>query len=136
MREAGLAVFEDQAGNLIGRLDCGDPRAGTLACGSHLDSVRDAGNFDGPMGVVAGILAAGRIVAAGARLPHHLEIVAFSDEEGVRFQTTYLGSRALAGTQISFVHSSQSSLTRTGSFVPGASPAGTRSVTGCAYSCS
>lgn len=97
MRGAGLEVFEDQAGNLIGRLDCGDPGAGTLACGSHIDSVRNAGRFDGPMGVVAGILAAERVRAAEARLPYHLEIVAFSDEEGVRFQTTYLGSRHYTG---------------------------------------
>jgi allantoate deiminase len=93
MREVGLEVYEDQAGNLIGRRDCGDPDAGTLACGSHLDSVRNAGRFDGPMGVVAGILAAGRV----SELPFHLEVVGFSDEEGVRFQTTYLGSRFYAG---------------------------------------
>ncbi len=97
MRDAGLEVFEDQAGNLIGRLDCGDPEACTVACGSHIDSVRNAGRFDGPMGVVAGILAAERVRAAGKPLPCHLEIVAFSDEEGVRFQTTYLGSRYYAG---------------------------------------
>lgn len=96
MRDAGLEVFEDQAGNLVGRRDCGDPAAGTLACGSHLDSVRNAGNFDGPMGVVAGILAAERV--RDKQLPFHLEIVGFSDEEGVRFQTTYLGSRFYTGT--------------------------------------
>jgi allantoate deiminase len=95
MRDAGLDVFEDQAGNLIGRHDCGDPEAGTLACGSHLDSVRNAGCFDGPMGVVAGILAAENV--REKLLPFHLEIVAFSDEEGVRFQTTYLGSRFYTG---------------------------------------
>jgi len=97
MRDAGLEVFEDHAGNLIGRLDCGNPNADTIACGSHLDSVRNAGRFDGPMGVVAGILAAERVKAAGKQLPHHIEIVAFSDEEGVRFQTTYLGSRYYTG---------------------------------------
>jgi len=93
MRDAGLEVFEDQAGNLIGRRDCGDPEAGTVACGSHIDSVRNAGRFDGPMGVVAGILAMDRISKSGLKLPYHVEIVAFADEEGVRFQTTYLGSR-------------------------------------------
>lgn len=93
MHEVGLIVYEDSAGNLIGRRDCGNPRAGTLACGSHLDTVRNAGKFDGPLGIVAGILAARRIPA----LPYHLEIVAFSDEEGVRFQTTYLGSRFYTG---------------------------------------
>ncbi|MGH8047215.1 MAG: M20 family metallo-hydrolase, partial [Chthoniobacterales bacterium] len=97
MRDAGLDVFEDKAGNLIGRLDCGDPAAGTVACGSHLDSVRNAGRFDGPMGVVAGILAAERVNETAKTLPYHIEVVAFSDEEGVRFQTTYLGSRFYTG---------------------------------------
>ncbi|HEY8899763.1 MAG TPA: M20 family metallo-hydrolase [Chthoniobacterales bacterium] len=95
MTAAGLTVHEDEAGNLIGRYDCGDPAAGTLVCGSHLDSVRNAGRFDGPMGVVVGLLAVERAVAAGPRV--HLEVAAFSDEEGVRFQTTYLGSRAYTG---------------------------------------
>ncbi len=92
MRATGLAVHEDAAGNMIGRYDCGEAAAGTLACGSHLDSVRNAGRFDGPMGIVAGLLAVERAIAARPRM--HLEVVAFSDEEGVRFQTTYLGSRA------------------------------------------
>jgi len=97
MRLAGLEVYEDQAGNLIGRLDCGNPAAGTVICGSHLDTVRNAGKFDGPLGVVAGIIAAGEIRRRGLPLPYHLEIVGFSDEEGVRFQTTYLGSSHYTG---------------------------------------
>lgn len=96
MRAAGMSVHEDQAGNLIGRVDCGDATAGTVACGSHLDTVRNAGRFDGAMGVVAAILAAERAAARGP-LPYHLEVVAFSDEEGVRFHTTYLGSRFYTG---------------------------------------
>lgn len=95
MQEGGLQVFEDQAGNLLGRRDCGDPAAKTLVCGSHLDTVRNAGRFDGALGVIAGILAAAR--AAEKPLPYHLEVAAFSDEEGVRFQTTYLGSRFYIG---------------------------------------
>lgn len=97
MKECGLAPFEDQAGNLIGRWDCGDPKAPTLVCGSHLDTVRNAGRFDGALGVVAGILAAARAIEGKGRLPYHLEVAAFSDEEGVRFQTTYLGSRFYTG---------------------------------------
>lgn len=93
MTEIGLLVHEDQAGNLIGRLDCGNPEAGTLVCGSHLDTVRNAGKYDGAMGVVAGLLAAREIIRSGQPLSYHLEIVAFSDEEGVRFQSTYLGSK-------------------------------------------
>lgn len=95
MREAGLEVYEDAAANLIGRWECPDPNAATLVCGSHLDTVRNAGRFDGALGVVAGILAVDRARARSPR--HHLEVVAFSDEEGVRFQTTYLGSRAYVG---------------------------------------
>jgi len=97
MQEAGLTVFEDKAGNVIGRLECERAIAGTVACGSHLDTVRNAGKFDGALGVVTGVLAAANIIQSGRRLPYHLEIVAFSDEEGVRFQTTYLGSRYYAG---------------------------------------
>lgn len=97
MTGAGLQVYEDQAGNLIGRLDCRDPSAGTVACGSHLDTVRNAGQYDGAMGVVAALLAVGEIARAGKRLPYHLEVVGFSDEEGVRFQSTYLGSRFYTG---------------------------------------
>lgn len=97
MRVASLEVYEDQAGNLIGRLDCGNPTAGTVIGGSHLDTVRNAGKFDGPLGVVAGILAVAEIRRRGMPLPHHLEIVGFSDAEGVRFQTTYLGSRHYTG---------------------------------------
>ena len=98
MRAAGLEVFEDQAGNLIGRLDCGIPGAGTVACGSHLDTVRNAGRFDGAMGVVTALLAVAAMAKSGRQLPFHLEVVGFSDEEGVRFQSTYLGSRFYAGT--------------------------------------
>jgi allantoate deiminase len=98
MLRAGLEVFEDQAGNLICRLDCGDPAAGTVACGSHLDTVRNAGWFDGAMGVVTALVAVAAVAKSGVRLPFHLEVVGFSDEEGVRFQSTYLGSRFYAGT--------------------------------------
>lgn len=98
MSGIGLDVHEDQAGNLIGRLDCGDAAAGTVACGSHLDTVRNAGSFDGAMGVVTALLAVAAVAKSGKRLPFHLEVVGFSDEEGVRFQSTYLGSRFYAGT--------------------------------------
>lgn len=97
MTDAGLTVFEDQAGNLIGRLGCPDPDAPVIVCGSHLDTVRNAGRFDGALGIVAGVLAAEEITQRGLPRSRALEIVAFSDEEGVRFQTTYLGSRHYAG---------------------------------------
>lgn len=95
MRDAELEVHEDPAGNLIGRRECDNPDAGTVVCGSHLDTVRNAGKFDGALGVVAAVLAAERL--RGIPLPWHLEVVGFSDEEGVRFQTPYLGSRYFTG---------------------------------------
>jgi len=97
MRDAGLAVREDAAFNLLGRWPGGRRDAKTLLLGSHLDTVRDAGKYDGPLGVLTAIAAAQHLRESGVKLPFHLEIVGFSDEEGVRYQTAYLGSRALAG---------------------------------------
>lgn len=93
MNAAGLDVHEDAAGNVIGRRAAGDAGAPVLACGSHLDTVRNAGRFDGALGVCVAIEAAART----GPLPFTLEVVGFSDEEGVRFQTPYLGSRFYAG---------------------------------------
>jgi allantoate deiminase len=93
MGEAGLEVREDAAGNLIGRL--GTPGTPALVLGSHLDTVRDAGRYDGPLGVIAGIAVAERLRSES--LPFALEVVGFADEEGTRFGTAYLGSRAWTG---------------------------------------
>lgn len=99
MRDAGLEVREDAAFNLLGRWPCAtNPRAKTLLLGSHLDTVPDAGKYDGPLGVLAALAAVTTLREDGARLPFAVEVVGFSDEEGVRYQTTYLGSGALAGT--------------------------------------
>ncbi|MEO7318407.1 MAG: allantoate amidohydrolase, partial [Chthoniobacteraceae bacterium] len=98
MRAAGLEVREDAAFNLIGRWRCPNPRAKTLLLGSHLDTVRDAGKYDGPLGVLTALAVVERLRAEKVALPFHVEVIGFSDEEGVRYQTTYLGSRALAGT--------------------------------------
>jgi allantoate deiminase len=87
MAAAGLDVREDAVGNLIGRRGSG--RA--LVLGSHLDTVVDAGRFDGPLGVLVGIACAERV----SQQP--LEVVGFADEEGVRYGTAYLGSAAMAG---------------------------------------
>jgi allantoate deiminase len=95
MREAGLTVRIDAIGNLIGRRDS-SPGAKTLLLGSHLDTVRDAGCFDGALGVVLAIECAAAL--RDRALPFALEVLGFSDEEGVRFQSAYLGSRAIAGT--------------------------------------
>ncbi len=98
MREAGLVVREDAAFNLLGRWKSKKRGAKTLLLGSHLDTVRNAGKYDGPLGVLTAIAAAKLLREQGVELPFHLEVVGFSDEEGVRYHTTYLGSRALAGT--------------------------------------
>ena len=95
MEEAGLQTSTDFIGNLVG----GTPAPGrkqVFLIGSHLDTVRDAGRFDGALGVVMGIEIAD-IFRSGFDLPFALTTVAFSDEEGVRFQTAYLGSRAFCG---------------------------------------
>ncbi len=98
MRAAGLVVREDAAFNLIGRWPCANPRAKTLLLGSHLDTVRDAGKYDGPLGVLVALGVVEELCREKIAMPFHVEVIGFSDEEGVRYQTTYLGSRALAGT--------------------------------------
>jgi len=95
MRRAGMHVRRDNVGNLRGRYEGGGPA--TLLLGSHLDSVRDAGRYDGPLGVLVAIAAVQRLQDANRRLPFAIEVFAFADEEGLRYGSTYLGSRALAG---------------------------------------
>ncbi len=97
MRDAGMDVRQDSIGNLIGRYDGRDPGGKTLLLGSHLDTVRDAGRYDGPLGVLVALALVERLRARGRRLPVALEVVAFADEEGLRYHTAYLGSRVLAG---------------------------------------
>jgi allantoate deiminase len=97
MAEAGMTTRRDAIGNLIGRSDGDAADAPTLLLGSHLDSVADAGRYDGPLGVLTALAAVERLHAAGRRLPCAVEILAFADEEGLRFHTAYLGSRAWTG---------------------------------------
>lgn len=98
MAEAGMAADFDAAGNVIGRYEGAAPGAPALMIGSHYDSVVDAGRFDGPYGVVAAIAAVDQLNRAGRRLPLAIEVVAFAEEEGVRYKATLIGSRAVAGT--------------------------------------
>ena len=98
MRAAGLATREDTVGNLIGRLEAPTaPRARTLLLGSHLDTVRDAGRFDGALGVVLPIVALAELRRRGVTLPFDVEVLGFSEEEGVRFASAYLGSKGYCG---------------------------------------
>jgi allantoate deiminase len=96
MREAGLQARVDPIGNIVGRAEGPTPASRTLLIGSHLDTVHDAGRYDGPLGVLAGIAVARRV--ATDDLPFALEVLAFADEEGLRYGTPYLGSRVVAGS--------------------------------------
>ena len=98
MREAGMAVRVDAIGNVCGRYEGERPGLPGLMLGSHLDTVRDAGKYDGMLGVVSAIECVAALSVAKRRLPHAIEVVGFADEEGVRFGSTLLGSRAIAGT--------------------------------------
>ena len=97
MTEAGLAVREDDTGNLIGRLASATPGAKTLLLGSHLDTVRNAGRFDGALGVLLPVVALAELRQLGVKLPFHVEVLGFSEEEAVRFTGAYLGSKAYTG---------------------------------------
>jgi allantoate deiminase len=96
MEAAGMTVRRDAVGNVIGRLAGSGGR--TLLIGSHIDTVRDAGRYDGILGVLIGIACAELLRDRGVALPYALEVVAFADEEGARYGTGYLGSQAFVGS--------------------------------------
>ena len=98
MREAGLDAGMDAIGNIRGRWLSDRADAKTLVIASHIDTVVNAGRWDGPLGVLMGLNLLESVIAEGRKLPFHIELIAFSDEEGVRFHTTYLGSKAVAGS--------------------------------------
>jgi hydantoinase/carbamoylase family amidase len=98
MRELGLSVSMDALGTVIGRYEGQSPNAPALLIGSHIDTVRDAGRYDGALGVLAGLVAVEEFARNGERFPFAIEVVAFGDEEGVRFPVALSSSRALAGT--------------------------------------
>jgi allantoate deiminase len=93
-----MTTRQDAMGNLIGHYGGERPDANILLFGSHLDTVRDAGKYDGALGVLVGIACVQHLHEHQQRLPFALEVVGFADEEGVRYQSAYLGSRVLAGT--------------------------------------
>jgi allantoate deiminase len=96
--EVGLDARIDAAGNVVARYEGRRAGAPALMLGSHIDTVRDAGRYDGNYGALAALAVVEALATRGERLDHAIEIVAFGDEEGVRFRTTLTGSRALAGT--------------------------------------
>ncbi|MBR1251544.1 allantoate amidohydrolase [Bradyrhizobium sp. AUGA SZCCT0169] len=98
MREAGMTAHLDAIGNVCGRYEGDRPGLPCLMLGSHYDTVRDAGKWDGPLGLITAISCVADLNKRGRRLPFAVEVVGFADEEGVRFASTLLGSRAVAGT--------------------------------------
>jgi allantoate deiminase len=98
LRNIGMAVEIDAIGNLIGRYEGYLPGARTLLLGSHLDSVRNAGKYDGPLGVLVAVACLEQLHARGEHLPFSIEIIGFADEEGLRYQSVYIGSKAITGT--------------------------------------
>ena len=114
MRDAGMSVQQDTIGNVIGRYEGHSsglhhsPNAGlhhspnaaatqTLLLGSHLDTVRDAGKYDGPLGVMVAIACIERLHVRKERLPFAIEVLGFADEEGLRYHSAYIGSKAMTG---------------------------------------
>ena len=103
MREAGLAVTIDAMANVRGvtprdRVSAEGRHKPRVVVGSHYDTVIDGGKYDGALGVIVGIQAVRALLMAPGELSRPVEVIAFSDEEGVRFPVTFLGSRAVAGT--------------------------------------
>jgi allantoate deiminase len=101
MKAAGMSVRVDAVGNLRGLLEGAEENAPRLLIGSHLDTVANAGAFDGVLGVVLGVALveelAARMRLEGKRLPFAIEVIGFSEEEGVRFAKPFLGSLAVIG---------------------------------------
>ncbi|KAI4388514.1 hypothetical protein MLD38_000834 [Melastoma candidum] len=99
MEDAGMRTWNDGMGNVHGRVDGRNPSGKALLIGSHLDTVVDAGIFDGSLGLISAISALKLLNVTGksSGLERPVEVIAFSDEEGIRFQSTFLGSAAIAG---------------------------------------
>jgi allantoate deiminase/N-carbamoyl-L-amino-acid hydrolase len=97
MLDAGMEAHIDAVGNVVGRYASNDPHAKTLMTGSHYDTVRNGGKYDGRLGILLPVAIAFHLHARGERLPFHLDVVGFAEEEGVRFRSTFLGSSAITG---------------------------------------
>jgi hydantoinase/carbamoylase family amidase len=98
MREAGLRTSTDNIGNIRGVLPSANKDAKTFVIASHIDTIINAGRFDGPMGVLMGLDLIEELIRLKQTIPFHIELIGFCDEEGCRFHTTYLGSKAIAGS--------------------------------------
>ncbi len=98
MQDCGFdSVQIDAVGNVVARYEAGTPGARTLLTGSHYDTVRNAGKYDGRLGIFAAMAAVRELANAGIRRSYAIEVVAFAEEEGQRYAATFLGSSALTG---------------------------------------
>jgi hydantoinase/carbamoylase family amidase len=97
MKDAGLTTQIDAVGNVVGRYRSHNKNAKTFIVGSHYDTVTNAGKYDGRLGIATALAVVEHLARAGQRLPFHLDVIAFSEEEGVRFPASYIGSSAIAG---------------------------------------
>jgi beta-ureidopropionase / N-carbamoyl-L-amino-acid hydrolase len=97
MRRAGLITEIDAVANVVGRYPTRDQAARALILASHYDTVRNAGKYDGRLGVLTALVVAEHLKRLDRKLPFHLDVIAFSEEEGVRFSSSFLGSCAVAG---------------------------------------
>lgn len=98
MREAGFDEVEvDAVGNVVGRYRGAGADAQSLLTGSHYDTVRNGGRYDGRLGIFTPLACVRELARAGRRLPFGIEVVAFAEEEGQRYKATFLGSGALTG---------------------------------------
>lgn len=97
MSSAGMTVERDRVGNLIGRYEGNQRGAKILLLGSHLDTVRDAGKYDGPLGVIDALPCIERLHTLQERLPFAIEALAFAGEEGLRYNSAFIGSKAMTG---------------------------------------
>jgi allantoate deiminase len=98
MRAAGMTVRRDTIGNIIGHYPGTRPGARSLLLGSHIDTVRDAGKYDGPLGVIIAIACVEALHKQGRHLSFPITVIAFADEEGLRYNSAYIGSKVIAGT--------------------------------------
>jgi allantoate deiminase len=97
MTSLGMETTQAPDGTVRGILPSGNPHAAPLLLGSHYDTVIDAGKYDGALGIIAALAALETLLKEKTTLPYPVHLLAFSDEEGIRFQTTYLGSRSITG---------------------------------------
>ncbi len=97
MRDLGMEVAHDKGGTVRGILAGKNPDAKPVLLGSHIDTVINAGKYDGALGVITAIAAIEELAVQGMELPFPAHVLGFSDEEGVRFQSTYLGSAGVVG---------------------------------------